>query len=340
MDPAHLGITMIHEHLAPRAVVPSLPDKPPFAAGQTYQGMVSEVHRLQAYDVRTIVDVTPNAKGRDPDVLRRIADQTGINIVAATGFYKEPSYPPFVHQATLDNLVRFMMNEITHGIDGTDVRPGIIKVGSSKGVITPTEAKVLRAAAVVHRETGLPLTTHCTLGTMGREQMEIFLEHDVDPSRVIIGHSDLNNETLYHSEILKTGATVAFDTIGKERFQYVCHHEAGYERYAFLLEEYHISDNQRLTNLLKLINDGFASQLVLSSDITWGEAVLNPATIGSWGYSYLWAQFIPRLKAAGVEEHTLSTMLIANPCRILAGMTGSSRQEAAKDDVLHDPPTN
>ena len=317
--PADLGVTMIHEHVAPRTVVPPPPGKAPFAPGQTIEGMVQELRRLQTYGVRTIVDVTPMGKSRDPRTLQQIASETNLNILAATGFYKEPSYTPFVHQASIDELVRFMMDEIENGIEGTGIRPSIIKVGSSKGAITSTEAKVLRAAALVHCETGLPITTHCTLGTMGRQQMDIFLECGVSPSRVIIGHSDLNCETLYFTEILKTGATLGFDTIGKERFHYVRHKEAGYERYAFLLEEYHISDDRRLTNLLNLINDGFASQLVLSSDITWIDAVQNPNTFGSWGYSYLWEQFIPRIQKAGVEKNVLHTMLISNPRRVLAG---------------------
>jgi predicted metal-dependent phosphotriesterase family hydrolase len=314
-----LGRTMMHEHLAPRGPMVEMPGRQPFLPSQTIEVMEREIGMLRNLGVATVVDVTPYGKGREPHVLRELASRTGMNVVAATGFYKEPACPAFAHQASTAELARFMIREIESGLDGTDVKPGIIKVGTSKGTITATERKILVAAAQAHRETGLPITTHTTLGTMGREQVDLLLDNGVDPARVVIGHSDLNREPGYHLEILKTGATIGFDTIGKERFHYRRHHEAGYHRYAYLLEEYHVSDDDRLKALVELLRQGYASQIVLSSDILWSEGLANQATIGSWGYSYLCQRFLPRLLDAGVSADAIDTLLSANPRAVLSG---------------------
>jgi predicted metal-dependent phosphotriesterase family hydrolase len=324
-----LGKTMMHEHLAPRGIREQVPGRLPFMPGQTVEVMEREIRQLIDHGVRTVVDVTPCGKGRDPRLLARLAESTGMNVIAATGFYKEPACPAFAHRASVDELTRFMVGEIEEGIEGTGVKPGIIKVGTSKGTITPTERKILLAAAAAHRESGVPITTHTTLGTMGKEQADLLLENGVDPGRVVIGHSDLNRETPYHLELLKTGVTIAFDTVGKELFQYRRHHQAGYERYAYLLEEYHVSDDDRLKVMVELLGQGHASQIVLSSDILWSEGLANPATIGAWGYSYLWQRFIPRLLEKGIGQEAIDTMVWSNPRAILAGERASAGSESA-----------
>ncbi|STM17950.1 phosphotriesterase-like protein [Escherichia coli] len=46
------------------------------------------------------------------------------------------------------------VDEIEQGIDGTELKAGIIaEIGSSEGKITPLEEKVFIAAALVHNQT-------------------------------------------------------------------------------------------------------------------------------------------------------------------------------------------
>ncbi len=310
---------MMHEHLAPRDVSEAPRGRTRFFRTQDLASQVSEVEDLARRGVGTVVDVTPSGKGRDPVALREISTRTGVHVIAATGFYKEPACPPLAHRGTVADLVAFMVGEAESGIEGSDILPGIIKVGSSKGTITPTEAKVFAAAARVQRRTGLPITTHTTLGTMGREQVDLLVAEGADPARIVIGHCDLNVEPAYHLEILKTGATVAFDTIGKETFRYRRHQGTGYHRYAFLLEEYHIPDRSRSTTLLALLHAGYASQIVLSLDLLWREGLDNPDTTGTWGYGYLFERFLPRMRDAGVGDDEIATMMVENPRRILSG---------------------
>lgn len=318
---AEIGRTMMHEHLVPRGALPPVADRPPFVVPQSLDAMERELRALRLTGVSTVVDVTPFGKGRDAKVLRALSERADVHVVCATGFYKEPACPAFAHQGSVGDLARFLLREVAEGVDDSGVRPGIIKVGTSRGEITPTERKVFVAAAIAHRETGLPITTHTTLGTMGRDQVDLLADNGVRASRVIVGHSDLNRESAYHVEILKTGATVAFDTIGKEHFHYRRHRQAGYERHGFVLEAHHVRDDDRARLLVELVTMGYAGQIVLSSDILWQEAVANPATLGAWGYSYLWQRFIPLLLERGVSREAVRRMTEENPRTLLEPAT-------------------
>jgi phosphotriesterase-related protein len=270
------------------------------------------------YGLRTVVDCTPSPV-RKIEALRQVAEATGLNVVASTGSYKDPQMTAFVRQASIQQLTDFITGELTEGIEGTQVRAGIIKVGSSMRRITAAEEKLIRAAARAHRRTGAPITTHATVGTMGREQVQILEDEKADVSRIVIGHSDLNTNPDYHEGIVRRGASVGFDTVGKERFVYVRTETAGRERYEFEQEAYFVPDWQRRTTLLELVRRGYAGHVVLSSDISRIEALHNPMTHGSWGYSYLLGWFVPTLLSAGMPAHDVQLMLVENPRRILAG---------------------
>jgi predicted metal-dependent phosphotriesterase family hydrolase len=322
-----LGTTMMHEHLCPRAQVP-IPEggKPPYAPRPDMADVVRElIHVRETYGVRSMVDCTPRRSPEELGVLARIAEDSGIYVVVATGCQKEQYYHTarntvssfWAYQLSPDEIADVMAREIEEGIHGTRYRAGIIKVGTSKERITEPEQRVLRGAARAHRRTGCPITTHATLGTMGGDQAAIFLEEGVDMRRVVIGHSDLNATPTYHEGIVRRGATVGFDTIGKQRFDYSRPETAGLHRYEFEKEQYFISDQVRLETLLELVRRGYAGQIVLSSDI--GELDPNPTTHAAWGYSYLLGKFLPLARERGLAEDDQRRMLVEAPRRILSG---------------------
>lgn len=327
--PEDLGVTMMHEHLvpeepskrAPRPIgeeVASPPGEPYLHPHDVAHFVRQLTQARDRYELRTVVDCSPHPM-RNLNAMRQIAEATGLNVIASTGSYKEPNITAAVHQASVQQLTDIFVQELTQGIDGTEMRAGIIKVGSSMRRITPTEEKVIRAAARAHNRTGAPITTHASVGTMGREQVQILEDEKVDITRIVIGHSDLNSNPDYHEGILRRGANVGLDTVGKERFVYVRTETAGRDRYEFEQEAYFVPDWQRRTTLLELIARGYAGQIVLSSDVTRTEALYNPATLGSWGYSYVLGWFVPALQKVGVDERDLQRMLVETPRRILAG---------------------
>jgi predicted metal-dependent phosphotriesterase family hydrolase len=321
-----LGVTLMHEHVVPRAQIPTPPGKSAYAPRVTIEDVIRELrYAAETYDLRSAVDCTPRRSPAELEDVACVAREAGLNVVVATGCMKEQYYHSargtvssfWAYQLSADEIADVMVREIEDGINGTSVRAGIIKVGTSKERVTVHEERVLRGAARAHRRTGCPITTHATLGTMGQEQAEIFVQEGVDPTRVVIGHSDLNTVPTYHLGIVRRGLSVGLDTIGKERFDYTRPETAGLQRYEFEKEQYYVSDESRRTTLLNLVQQGFASQIVLSSDL--GEMDQNPTTLASWGYSYLLGKFLPTAGARGLSESDGLQMLVENPRRILAG---------------------
>jgi len=283
---------MMHEHLA---IDLSLIKNDPDAALTDVEVVSREVSLYRQAGGRTMVDVTNRGMGRDVGKLQAIARRTGVNVVAATGYYHGPWLPPEVCQLDVGGLAEIMEREVLEGIGGTGVRAGIIaEIGTSPGEIIPAEEKVLRAAGRAHRRTGAPISTHCSLGTMAKEQLDILETEGVDPARVAIGHLDLMDNIEYHVEIARRGVFVQYDTIGKIRYQ---------------------PDEVRGRLILEMLDRGFAGQLMLSCDIT------RPSYLkscGGHGYDHLLTQFVPRLKAAGVDQKSLKVILEENPAKFLA----------------------
>jgi predicted metal-dependent phosphotriesterase family hydrolase len=317
VDPATLGGVMPHEHLgllAPGAI---------FAGGAGDDRVslsVLALSRLKDLGFGTLVDLTPiGFPGRDANVLRDISRETGLHIVASASFYLEPYSPEFARKASLDEIEELFVGQATEGIDGTDIRIGVLgEQATGLDEITAHEEKCLRAAGRAHRRTGLSINTHCTHGTMAMEQIRILREEGVDLSRVILGHMDQAGiDTV--QQVINEGVAVAYDTFGKEFWDFVLEpmQYEGHPEGEFAKRGYHRSDASRVAEVAELVRRGYADRLLLSQDMSGHEAYLNPSTHGTYGYAFLGEVIVPRLREAGVSDRDLDQMMVQNPARFL-----------------------
>jgi len=198
-------------------------------------------------------------------------------------------YPEFVYEKNEKALSEIMKKEILEGIDGTGIKAGIIgEIGSSKDKITETELKVFKSAIIAHLETGIPITTHTSLGTMGHEQVKLFKEYKVNPDKIVIGHVDLSGNTEYILKMLYDGVYVEFDTIGKNNY---------------------LLDDIRVEMLKEIEKRELIDRVFLSMDIT---RKSNMKYNGGIGYNYIFEVFLPKLKEAGIKESSIEKMLKTN----------------------------
>ncbi|MGY4592756.1 phosphotriesterase-related protein [Bradyrhizobium sp. GM22.5] len=326
----HLGRTLIHEHLLfyysgahfdPRVKF----DRPGFV-----KQIVPRLSELRTkFGVRTIVDPTTIECGRDVLLMKEASERSEVQIICITGFYFEAiGIPPYWRTRTVDEIAEFFVHEITHGIGETGVKPGAIKVSTSSGssemipidnaVITSVEKKFIRAACLAHHATGLPITTHTTNGCGGPEQQQFFAAGGVAPHHCEIGHSNWNADPAYHRKIVEAGSYIGFDLIGfGETWWAHCP-----------------PDETNADNVARLIRDGFRAQIMLSHDracvkpcppnspmtaqqIAKIELLKSKGLYNAW--SYLFTDFIPMLKARGITDEDISSMLEDNPRRFFAG---------------------
>ncbi|TJZ46215.1 phosphotriesterase [Streptomyces piniterrae] len=289
------GPVLAHEHLAldlarggDRTATLTAPHRP---------AVTRELAALRAgFGLALVVELTCRGMGRDVRALARIAEESGVAVVAGTGWYHEAFHPPEVATADTGRLTASLIDEIEHGCDGTGIRPGVIgEAGSHGDVPSGPERRTLTAAARAAVATGLSLATHARLGRGGLAQLELLTAAGLPPHRISVGHQDLLDDPGVHRELAAAGAYVAFDTVGKEGYQ---------------------SDAVRLRLLLALLEAGHADRALLSCDISRHGYL---ADAGGGGYGHLFRSFLPRLRAAGADEELIDGLTRRNPLRFLTG---------------------
>ena len=287
------GITYAHEHIPiDRSEVIEDED----ALLDSQQLVIQELKELYKKGVRNIVEATCRGIGRNVAYAQKVATETGINIVQATGWYQSAFLPIEVYQLSVTQLAEMMIKDITIGIKNTDIKAGVIgEIATTKNRWTEQEEKVFNAAVIASKETHTPIMTHTSKGTLGHEQVEFFQKKHANLSKIIIGHVDLTGNPNYVLEMLKTGINVEIDTIGKNNY---------------------MSDAKRVEIIKAAQDAGFTDQIVMSMDIT---RKSHLKANGGIGYAYLLDSFIPELKAGGVTEGFINKMLVENPQRIFGG---------------------
>ena len=281
------GYTWVHEHL--HIDLSGFKNNLDCRLDQ-YDLICQEMKDLRALGVSNIIEMTNRYMGRNPQFMLDLMRDTGINVVACTGYYQDAFFPEHVAARSVEQLAQEMVDEIVIGIDGTELKAGIIaEIGSSEGVITPLEEKVFIAAARAHIETGRPISTHTSFSTMGVEQLVLLQAHGVDLSRVTVGHCDLKDNLDNILRMIELGGYVQFDTIGKNNYY---------------------PDEKRIAMLHAIRDRGLLSHVMLSMDITRRSHL---KANGGNGYDYLLTTFIPQLRQSGFSQADVDVMLRETP---------------------------
>lgn len=275
---------------------------------------VQAVNNARAYGIETIVDATTNECGRNVRFLKKISDLTGINIICSTGYYfqAESSYAYWNFRkgfADIEQEIYDMMyTEVTKGIEGTDIKAGVIKLASSFNEITPMEEHFFKAAARVQHDTGVVIITHTQQGTMGVQQADLLIANGASPEKIAIGHMCGSTDIAYHEDVLKRGVYVNLDRFGLQG------------------ELFHTpTDEQRMDVIKTLCDKGYGDKILLGHDsvnVNLGrplvmtpfmQEALKDANIRTIG-----AKVLPGLKARGMSDDAIDALLTANPQRIFS----------------------
>lgn len=264
---------------------------------------VAEVRRFADAGGKTFVDVTTPCIGRDVKFLKRLADETGLNVVAACGFYTADAHQQRVAAMSAGMIADEFTRELDEGIDGTGIRAGIIgEIGTSQ-TLYDAEIKVLRASATAHVRTGAPVMVHLNpWAKHALEAIDILEAGGVEPARICLCHLDVLLDLDDMRAVLKRGAYVEFDNFGKE---FTC--GSAYGRFP--------SDAERLAVLYRLVDDGFLPQLLASCDV----CLKNLLTVhGGPGYAHVVGKMAARIREERSDaDALLKALLVDNPADYL-----------------------
>ncbi|HSE36267.1 MAG TPA: phosphotriesterase-related protein [Blastocatellia bacterium] len=308
IDSAQLGVTLMHEHVfvLSTEVMQNFPEQ--WGDEEKRVGdAVSRLNELKSRGIDSIVDLTVIGLGRYIPRIQRVAAQTDLNILVATGVYTYNDVPFYFHYqgpgtelGGPELMVEMFVRDIQEGIADTGVKAAILKCATDVQGVTPGVERVLRAVAQAHRRTGVPISTHTHAHTeRGLEQQRIFKEEGVDLTRVIIGHSGDTTDIHYLEKLISSGSYIGMDRFGIDVL---------------------LPFEDRVNTVAKLCELGQADKMVLSQDASCFMDALPeasvPVILPNWHYLHIHNDVIPALKQRGVTDQQIRTMLVDNPRRI------------------------
>ena len=305
-----LGVTLAHEHVF--IDLRCLHD-PAAAADHPYQSednlclidettAAAELSLFKKAGGQSLIDLTVDGLDPNPLALRRLSEQSGVQVVAGVGLYRVLAHPPWVRSAGVEELTDRFVRGLHWGIGPTPVRAGLLGEIGTSSPIDPEEVKVLRAAARAHLATAVPINVHPAIfAREGPRILDILQAEGVDLRRVALSHMDERLDYDYHCSLLVRGAWLSFDTFGSE-------FRLGSDREP--------TDGERIQALIRLLNAGWAGQILLSQDVC---TKLHLTTYGGRGYAHLLTRIVPALQSRGVTPDTVHELLVLNPRRYLTG---------------------
>jgi phosphotriesterase-related protein len=233
-----------------------------------------KLEEVTRWGCRRLLECTPNFLGRDPELLARLSDAAGIEIWSNTGLYGAADHkfvPAFARTEPAEQLAKRWIAETREAW-----RPRFIKIGVNRGPLDEIDRKLVRAAAITSRETGLTIASHTGDGAAAVEQVEIVTAERVSPAKFVWVHAQNEPDHSLHERIARAGAWVEFDGIGPKTVE-------------FHLECVRFLAAKRLLN-----------RTLVSQDAGWYHAG-EPGGGEFRGYTYLYSDFLPRLKPAEIS---------------------------------------
>jgi len=292
---ASLGTTLVHEHVLVDFIGAERVSRDRYDRDEVVVRVLPYLRQLREAGCRTLVECTPAFIGRDPLLLRRLAEAADLNILTNTGYYgaaADKFVPRHAWTESPRQLADRWTREARDGIEGTGIRPAFMKIGVDAGPLSPIDAKLVTAAALTHRETGLIIGSHTGDGEAALAQLDLLDRHGVSPSTFIWIHAQNEQDPSVHAKAAHRGAWVSFDGVG----------ESPLERHVDLVRRMH--------------ERGLLDRVLVSQDAGWYH--VGEANGGEFRpYTFLFERFLPAMAEAGIPN-AAQTLLVDNPQRAFA----------------------
>jgi phosphotriesterase-related protein len=323
-----LGKTLAHEHVLVDFIGADQTSDSRWDKLEVVNTMSPYFAEAKAYGVKTIVECTPAFLGRDARMLKMLSDKTGMYIITNTGYYgagNNKYLPPWVFTETVEQLSQRWADDFDYGIDGSNIRPGFIKISvdadelhngdasfggspplkkgvprSGGGFLSFIHKKLVCAAGLTHLKTGMAIYSHTGPAAAAFEQIEILRELKIHPSAFVWVHAQVEKDTSQYIRVAKLGAWVSLDGI-----------TSNFDNYA--------------ESIYLLKKEGLLKHVLISHDAGFyhpGEK--NGGEIK--GYTAVFKELIPRLMAKGFTKKEINKLLVDNPSEALALRVRNIRQ--------------
>ena len=258
--------------------------------GEIEAEVIPYLNDLKKHKVDVFVDATPNFLGRKVDLLKSQSERTGLSIITNTGLYgarNNKFIPDYARELSAEALAALWIEEYEKGISGTAVRPGFIKISVDDTLpLHPFHKKLVKAAALAHKATGLTIASHTGKALALWPQLEILKNSGVDPSAFIWVHAQVEEDHNAYREAAYSGCWISLDGMGWELENHI--------------EKIHFAKA-----------NNFLDKVLISHDAGWYDPQKEEQEIQP--YTVIFTELYPRLKASGFTHEEWNQLISTNP---------------------------
>mgnify|MGYP000933080545 CR=1 FL=1 len=289
--PDELGLCLTHEHLFSNFGLDPA-DPPHYDTPRLFREVLRYVSSVKYLGAASIIDCTAQYFGRAPDLLRRISDGARVHVITNSGYYGAAArryLPPHIEDESAGRIATRWVDEFQRGIGDTGIRPGFLKLGIDEGPLQTIDEKLLRAAAIAHRQTGLTIAVHTGANAAAAlRQIDILDEQHVAPSAWIWVHANNCTDDGALREAAARGAWLSFDGIAPDSLP------------------------RHLALVQRMKAEGRLAQVLLSHD---GNSFRANGTRPLKPYTALFTHFLPLLAQSGFTPREIQRLTVDNPAR-------------------------
>ncbi|HVR71119.1 MAG TPA: phosphotriesterase [Vicinamibacteria bacterium] len=300
--PEDLGTTLTHEHVLVDFVGADKVGRHRYDAEDAFRAALPHLRALRARGCRTLVECTPAYIGRDPALLRRLSEKSGLHILTNTGYYgaaNDKFVPPHAYAETAEQLAARWTAEWTGGIEGTGIRPAFLKIGVDGGPLSPIDRKLVAAGALCHRRTGLRLHVHTGDGVAAQAIVDLLKAERVAPDAYVWVHAQNEKDRAVHRRLASEGVWISLDGVSEA------------------------SLDAHVGGVADLARAGHLGRVLVSQDAGWYR-VGEPGGGRFRPYTFLFDAFLPALHKTGLSEADTRALLVDNPARVLTPMAATA----------------
>lgn len=285
------GSVLVHEHVLVDFAGAEGDSRSRFSLDEAYKAALPKLQELKAYGCVRFLECTPNYLGRDPRLLRRLHDATGIELWTNTGIYgaaKRAGVPKFAYEESAEQLARRWIREFHDGVE--EMKPRFIKTAVNVFPFEPIDTKLISAAAIASKETGLPVCSHTNgAGPAAMAQLEILDRLNCPANQFVWVHAQSEKDHTFHVRAGQAGAWVEFDGINARSA-------------AWHLECVRLMEEKELLG-----------RTLISQDSGWYR-VGEPGGGQFNGFTFIYSGFLPQLDAS-----VRKALMVDNPRRAFGG---------------------
>lgn len=294
-----MGFTLVHEHIL--SIFGTEAQEPAeYNNSRAIKVIVPYLEYLKSLGCNTVVDCSAAYLGRNAALLKQLSENSGVQILISTGIYgaaDDRYVPKYAFKESAEQLARRWIGEFETGIQGTNIKPGFLKSGVDGGPLSDIDAKLVRAAALTHLDTGLLLQIHTSNNPVAaNQQLEILQKEGVSPEAWVWVHAQNMEGADALIETAKKGAWISLD--GLRTPNYLNQKRSG---------------NGNLMHHFKLVEAfkkaGLLDHILLSHD----GSSFPPSGTDKRPMDVLMNSFIPMLKSGGFSQEEIDLMTIKNP---------------------------